>query len=877
MSAASNAHKSPPQDRINQLLLLLREGKFTDVVKQTRALVRVYPQSSLLWNILGSASAQSNQPEIAAKALREADRLSPDQFQTLNNLGNVLQYQGQLDEAIACYRRVLALRPELAEAHFNLGNALKQRGMPHEALACFRNAAAINPGYVAAHVGVGNVLRDLGNRDEAIGSFRKALALDAGSGEAWFCLASLLQQQGKIKEAIAGYLHLLAICPDLVEAYVNLGNSFYQTGQINEAVIHYQRALAIMPDMPEVHAILGMVFQQQGKLDLATESYRRALLINPDYAEVHNNLGSLLNELGCLDEAAQALLRCLALNSGNAEAHLNLGNVLFKQGRLVEAIECYQNALTLRPNYAEAHSNLGNVRNEQGSLDEAIALFYRALALKPDYAEAYYNIAGVLSKLGKRDEAVSCYRRALALKPDYPEAEVQMLHELQLICDWRGHEDFDSAFKRLAAHKAAPSPFACLALADDPATQLHLSRKFAAINRHTPLSLPDRPAVFPDRLRVGFFGADFHNHATLYLMAGLLREFDTSRFEIFAYSYGRYQPGLWGKRARETVEHFFDVTGQPSRAIAELARSHGLDIAIDLKGYTEHGRLDIFGFRPAPIQISFLGYPGSLGVDFIDYIVADPVVITDAMRKHYCEHVIWLPHSYQPNDNTREVAALDTHRADFGLPEQGIVLCCFNGSYKISPSEFDIWMRVLGKVDGSVLWLLRSNRWSEDNLRKEAVARGIPPERLVFADRADHPAHLARHKHADLFLDTFNVNAHTTASDALWAGLPVVTRAGQQFAARVCASLLAAVGLSELITENDANYEALIVALATDPARLAAVKAKLASNRFDHPLFDTRNYTRHFEAGLQEAYNLHFAGQLPRDIQIKPFDGQSAP
>jgi predicted O-linked N-acetylglucosamine transferase (SPINDLY family) len=359
---------------------------------------------------------------------------------------------------------------------------------------------------------------------------------------------------------------------------------------------------------------------------------------------------------------------------------------------------------------------------------------------------------------------------------------------------------------------------------------------------------------------VGYFSADFHDHATLHLMSGLLREHDRNRFEIHGYSYGATRGGELRDRVAASMACFTDVRDLSDQAIVDLARSNGLDIAIDLKGYTRHSRSRLFAYRLAPIQINYLGYPGTMGADFIDFMIADRVVVPDRERKFYAEKVIYLPNSYQPNDITREIARTQTRRADFGLPETGIVFCCFNQSYKITPNEFEIWMRLLRKVDGSVLWLLRSNSWAEANLRREAGLRGVDPDRLVFARKLPHAEHLARHQHADLFIDTFNVNAHTTASDALWAGLPVVTKAGRQFAARVAASLLTAVGLPELITETEQDYETLILHLATSPDGLAAIKAKLAQNRSSRPLFDTVRYARDFERALEAAYQEHLAG-----------------
>jgi protein O-GlcNAc transferase len=316
------------------------------------------------------------------------------------------------------------------------------------------------------------------------------------------------------------------------------------------------------------------------------------------------------------------------------------------------------------------------------------------------------------------------------------------------------------------------------------------------------------------------------------------------------------------------VDVFHDVRPMSDIQVVELARSEKLDIAVDLKGYTGNQRVRLFSYGLAPIQITYLGYPGTLGADFIDYIIADPVVIPNENRRFYSENIIYLPNTYQPNDNQRVIADKEFTREEMGLPDNGFVFCCFNNNFKISPNEFDIWMRLLGQLEDSVLWLFKSNKWAEENLRREAEARGISGDRLIFAEKLSLSEHLARHRLADLFLDTFNYNAHTTASDALWAGLPIITKLGQGFAARVAGSLLSAVGLEELITENEAEYEALALRLATTPSDLAQIKSKLAANRLTEPLFDSETYTRHLERGYQLAYEKYFNGQSPDTIFV---------
>jgi predicted O-linked N-acetylglucosamine transferase (SPINDLY family) len=387
-----------------------------------------------------------------------------------------------------------------------------------------------------------------------------------------------------------------------------------------------------------------------------------------------------------------------------------------------------------------------------------------------------------------------------------------------------------------------------LTIDDDPARQLHFARTLIA-----KVAVPKRPAFHSGagsagRIRIGYFSSDFHDHATLYLMIGLLEHHDKSRFEIHAFSHGPNKPCEMRERLIDAVDAFHDIDKLSNADAAALARSLRIDIAIDLKGHTDGARTGIFAYGAAPKQVNFLGYPGTMGADFIDHIVADRIVIPEDGQHHFAEQVAYLPNSYQPTDSYRVIADRRFTRAQLGLPDEGFVFCCFNNNYKITPAEFDIWMRLLGGVEGSTLWLLEDNRWASANLRREARARGVDPARLVFAPRMIQSEHLARQACADLFLDTFTVNAHTTASDALWAGLPVVTKLGRSFVARVAGSLLHALDLAELVTQREEDYERLALALATDPARLAAIRARLAANRLSAPLFDTARYTRDIEA-----------------------------
>ncbi|MEH6828535.1 tetratricopeptide repeat protein [Parasphingorhabdus sp.] len=685
----------------------------------------------------------------------------------------------------------------------------------------------------------------------------------------WNIFGAANMALGRTHEAEQGFSRAIKLNPDYPDAYVNMGNMLQKQGKLDQAIAAYQRALAIKSDHPDACYNMGNAQAERGKLDEAIASYRRALALRPDYAEAQFSIGNALQKQGRLDAAIAAYQRALAIKSDYGEAYNNIGNVLQKQGRLDEAIAAFQRALALKPDHADAHNNIGNALQDQGKPDAAISAYLRALARNPGHADAHYNMGNALQKQDRPDEAIAAYQQAVALNPDHNIAEARLILQRQHICDWRHIDQLGGVCARLGLTAQAINPFMMLSAEDDAARQMARSQNWAVAEyKQAPIPLAGKPDVRPERLRIGYFSADFHDHATLCLMAGLLREHDAARFELFAYSYGGSNSGEWRRRAEGDVDHFCDVTALSDAALVDLARSHGLDVAIDLKGYTQHTRSGLFQYRLAPIQISYLGYPGTMATTFIDYLIADPTIIPADQRRFYSERLIYLPHSYQPNDDAREIAATSTTRADFGLPEHGFIFCCFNNNYKISPKEFDIWMRLLRQVDDSVLWLLRSNKWAERNLKKEAEARGVDPSRLVFADRIPHADQLARHQHADLFLDTFNYNAHTTASDALWAGLPVVTKQGQQFAARVAASLLNAVGLAELITTTEPDYEALILELATNRDRLKQITDRLASNRLTEPLFDTKRYTRNFERGLQQAYDLYFDDKEPHDFAV---------
>jgi len=621
----------------------------------------------------------------------------------------------------------------------------------------------------------------------------------------------------------------------------------HQAGRLGDAERLYREILANDANHADALQLLGALAHQCGKGELAVTLIGKAIAIDRTNAVYHFNLAVILRDMGRFEEAADACRTNIRLAPNSAEAHNNFGTVLDWLGRFEESAREYHAATRLQFNYPDAHNNLGSALARLGRAQDAVLAYETAIRLKPDYLQAYANLGLVLIELGRYREAADRYGEAVRLKPDYSEAIAQQLYCLRVLCDWREN---DRLQRELLRQKDKFSPFMALIVDSSGEQQLNAARIWCQQTHGTITPLPPRERAERAKIRLGYLSPDFCHHAVAQLVVELIERHDRQRFEVVAYSYGPEDGSSLRQRLKEGFDRFTDIRSLSDAEAALLIRQDGIDILIDLAGYTAKARTGILAYRPAPAQVNFLGYPGTLGANFIDYIIADPVCIPPADEPFFSEKVIRLD-CYQPNDSQRPVAEKTPSRAECGLPDQGMVFCCFNNGFKITPALFTLWMRLLGQIPGSVLWLLDTNQAAKDNLRRGAEAAGIAPDRLVFAPRVSLPDHLARHRLADLFLDTLPYNAHTTCSDALWAGLPVLTCKGETFPGRVAASLLTSVGLEEMITSSLADYEALAMSLAADPARLTAIKAKLAANRANAPLFDSARFARGIEAAYE--------------------------
>jgi protein O-GlcNAc transferase len=630
-----------------------------------------------------------------------------------------------------------------------------------------------------------------------------------------------------------------------------------------------RQALEIDPLNLQAMEELGAAELEAGNLQQAESWLQRAIGHGRRRAAVFCWLGISLSSQGRPAEALDAFRRAVAAGPRDVEMHLNLAHELLKAGSRQEAIASYERALAIEPGNTEACAGRGDALLELGRLEQALASYDRALALEPAHANARHNKGIALLDLGRHEEAAAAFQGLLEIAPDYPYAPGYRLHALLHCCAWKDYEkDVAQVVEGVGAGKPAAGPFNFLPISDSAADHFRCARQF--VEHEFPAAAQPlwRGERYDHRkIRVAYLSGDFRNHATAYLTAGLFETHDRTRFELSALSFSQRNDEMTG-RLEPSFDRFVTVGQRSDREVALLLRELEIDIAVDLHGFTRGGRAGVFAQRAAPVQVNYLGYPGTMGAQYMDYIIGDRWVIPEEHRRWYTEKIVYMPDSYQANDARRRIADRAPGRAEAGLPETAFVFCCFNSSYKFSPGLFDIWMRLLRQRNGSVLWLVEDNAAATRNLRREAEQRGVDAGRLIFAPRLKLEDHLARHRLADLFLDTHPCNAHTTASDALWAGLPVITRLGHTFGGRVAASLLAAAGLPELITRSWEEYEELALDLSADSDRLAVLKARLAGSRTTHPLFDTGRYCRHLETAYVTMWERAQRGAAPESFSV---------
>jgi protein O-GlcNAc transferase len=793
---------------------------------------------------------------------------------TLYNRGVALHESKRYDIALASFDRAIAANPTLTEAHANRAKTLAELERYGEALASLDAAIALRDDIAEFHSDRGHTLKQLLRYEEAQASYARALALEPDKVEAWLGRGNLLNKLKRYDEAFAAFDKALSLKPDLAEAWLGCGNVFFAIKRYDEAVSVYDKALALKPDLADAWLGRGNIFFALKRYDDAFSAYDKALVLKPDLAEAWLGRGNVFLKLKRHDETISAYDKALTLKLDLAEAWLGRGNIFKELKRYDEAFAAYDQALTLKPDLAEAWLGRGNIFRDLKRYDEAFAAYDQGLTLKPDLAEAWLSRGNLLNELMRYDEAFAAYDKALALKPDLNYAESNRLRVKMLICDWSNFEsECSHLISTIREGTLVSTPFSILAIPSSPADQLKCAKLFVVDNcpaSSSPLWKGER--YRRDKIRIAYLSADFHDHSTAYLIAELFELHDRARFEITGISFGPNDKSEMRARLMNSMDRFLDVQFMSDRDVALMLRNLEIDIAVDLKGPTADCRPYILAHRPAPIQVAYLGYQGTTGADFIDYVIGDKIALPFELQPFFTEKIIHLPDCHQISDSKRKIPEHTPSRSEFGLPRQGFVFCNFNNNNKITPEIFEIWMRLLSKMDGSVLWLMSENNSAKANLSREASAHRIDPARLIFSESASINEHLLRHRVSDLFLDTSPLCAHTSASRALWVGLPMLTIRGHTFAGRITASMLHAIGLPELVADNLSEYETLALKLATNAPLLEGIRRKLAEKRLKSPVFDTDRTRRNLEAAYTIMWERYQRGEPPASFAVDPID-----
>jgi protein O-GlcNAc transferase len=860
-----------PQDKnFARALEAHQQGKLSQAETIYAEILRTNPADFDSMHMLGVIALQKGRTGPGVELIRSAIRINENDANAHSHLGNGLRELKLLKEALASYDKAIALNPHHADAFYNRGIALWSVKRSVEALASLEKAIALRSGYLDAYRIRGDILRNLKRPEEALASYDKMIALTPNGAEAYISRANALMDLKRPAEALASYDKAIALNPDSAGAYNNRGVALFRLKRLEEALASCDKAIAMKPGHAEAYNNRADALRELKRYEEALANYDEAITKKSGYLEAYTSRGNTLWELGRLQEALDSYDEAIALRPDHPAAYNNRGVALWGLKRLSEALESYDKSIALMPDYAEAYNNRGAVLLDMNLPEEALASFDKAIALKPDYAEACRNRGNVLTALKRYDEAFTVYDRLFGLRPDLMGIEGHRLNTKMHLCDWTNIErESEDLVRSIRAGSAASQPFFFLGVSSNADDQLQCSKAWTTKNfSGSEKQVWQGERYDHDRIRIAYLSADLRQHPLSFLMSGLFECHDSSRFEVTAISLASDDNSETRRRLKRAFERFIDAESYSDDEIARLVKTLQIDILVDLMGFTTNSRTGILARRSAPIQVNYLGYPGTMGASYIDYIIADRTVIPEKHRSCYSEKVVFMPDSYLVNDSKRAIANAALGRDSVGLPAAGFVFCCFNNNYKIMPHVFDCWMRILKRVPRSVLWLLENNASATSNLRKEAAARGVDAGRLIFAERMPPADHLARHRVADLCLDTLPYNAHTTAADALWAGTPVLTCLGETFVGRVAASLMCALRLSELVTATLEDYEQMAVDLALNPEKLAEINRKLANNRLTAPLFNTERLTRHIEAAFYEMVKCHRNGSLPNDILL---------
>lgn len=788
------------------------------------------------------------------------------------NFENAVQLyqQGRIGDAASVCSAILNAEPRHTAALHLLGILALRRGDAQASAEHLRNSLAIDSRQSDVWCTLSNLLLQLGQPEEALNCTRRAVQLAPADPRVLNAHGNALMASSRAPEALATFSTACELQPNYAKAFNNLGNALLSLGRFPDALRAYEHASRLDPSDADAACNRANALISLGRLPEAVEAADRAITLDSRLASAHYIRGNALLDLGRASEALISFDNAITLEPNSAESHRNRGKALLDLDRPDEALLSLDRALQIRPDYAGAGVNRGNALLRLGRVEDAFVAYRAVLKLDPNNVDALSNLGSALLGKERSDEAAECFSRLTPASSQSNYAHGSLLQAQLQAMVWSQYEPLTKQLlEAVSLGRRATAPLWFLSHSDSASMQLRCARVFAQ-DAYPPVSPPlyDGRRYAHKRIRVAYVSGDFRTHAVSLLMAGVFERHDHEQFEILAVSLKPEENSPVGRRVRAAFPRFHDLSASSDPEIAAFIRDNEVDIAVDLMGVTRGYRTSIFARRPAPVQVNYLGYPGTLGADFMDYLIADAFVIPPQSREHYAEKIVYLADCFQANDGLRPRDQRRFTRSQFGLPPSALVLCSFNNTVKVNPPVFDIWCRVLAKVENAVLWVLADTTASRQTLRREAKRRGVDPERLIFAGRASYEDYLARLELADLFLDTFPFSAGTTASDALWVGLPVLTCAGEAFASRMAGSLLNALDLPELITYSLQDYEHRALELASRPERLAALRARLSQNRTEHPVFSADRACRQLEAAFREMWLRHERGDPPAAFAV---------
>jgi predicted O-linked N-acetylglucosamine transferase (SPINDLY family) len=858
--------------------ILVRIGQHDEAAAYLKQALTLQPNLAAARIGLGTAYWNLGNPAAAKECFAAVLAAEPENAEAHANYGNALAASGDNAEAARHLGIALKLKPDRPQGHFNLALLLDKIGRPGSAMRHLRRAIALKPNYVEA---LRTLAQILGTRQQwrlALPLLERARAADPNDTVTLFHLGNLYQSCRDFRPAVEHYRSAVRLNPSVPEFYTNLGSVLLALGDVEESIAVLRKAIELRPDFVFAHNNLGNALITVDRHAEAAEAYAAAVRYDPDFAVGHINLGNVLRGLGRFDEAVAAINRGIELNPTAADAHNNLGLLLQAQNRHDEAIEAFRAGLAVQPGHLETTNNLAISYQAKGAFGDAIKLYRDILGRDPQRSPAYFNLGGALQLIGRYDESVTVFKQALQIRPDYNAVYPYLAHGLMIQCNW---SNLDATIAKMLANtemelaEGKPltvSGFGLMGTSASMDLRYRVARYMAGraanavseITRDLAFEYPRMPVR---KIRVGYVSPDFRYHSVAMAFRGLLEAHDRENFEIYGYSLAPVQADAVTAELCRHFHMFHDISNFSFRQAAEKIHADGINILIDLAGHTRFSRPEIFALKPAPVQAHYLGYSSTIGGDFLQYLITDHWQIAPGMDRYFAEKLVYLPETFMAT--TRAVVSTEpVSRADYGLPEQGFVFGNFNAHYKFEPRLFGIWMRLLKRVPNSVIWFIAGSPTSQRNLRREAEARGVDPSRIIFSAKLPHSIHLARQRLADLALDTLHHGGGVTTVDALWGNVPVVTIAGESPPSRNGATLLAAIGLQDLIADSIDAYEDIAFRLATEPERLAAVKQRLANNRDIYPLFDTERLTRHLESAYRLMWQRWLDGLPPDAIDV---------